>query len=306
MAEIHAIVLTLDEAQHIARCIESVRSICATVLVVDSGSKDGTVEIARALGATVIVNPWVNYSTQFNYGIAAMGDKSGWLMRIDADEYMTPQSVASAKAFLDTLSTDVAGVLVRRQIVFLGRRIRWGGVEPNWQLRLWRAGRGSCEQRWMDEHILVEGEVVKAGIEMIDENLNSLDWWTAKHNRYASREVIDILASRGLLPNNQALARHGASGQAIARRFIKERIYNRLPGGLRSTAYFFYRYVVRLGFLDGRAGYFFHVLQGFWYRTLVDAKVAEVEDFAALADVPISEAVRIKTGFDPALSSKEG
>jgi len=300
LAEIHAIILTLNEAQHISRCIESIRAICKTILVVDSGSTDDTVEIARSLGAAVVVHPWLNYATQFNHGITAMVGHSGWLMRIDADEYMTLESAASAMALLDKAPTEVSGILVRRQIIFLGRRIRWGGVEPNWQLRLWRAGQGACEQRWMDEHIMVSGRVIKSDIDIVDENLNSLDWWTTKHNQYASREVIDILSSRGLFLNNDDINLSNASRQAIVKRFIKDNLYNRLPAGLRSIMYFAYRYFFRLGFLDGRSGYFFHILQGFWYRTLVDAKASEVESFAATAGVSIGEAVRIKTGFDPA------
>lgn len=304
MTYIHAIILTLDEEKHIHRCIESIRPVCTAILVVDSGSKDKTCEIARSLGATVIVNPWVNYATQFNHGIAALGNREGWLLRIDADEYMSERSASKLRALLDGMPAGVDGLLVQRQIVFMGRRIKWGSVEPNWQLRIWRAGHGACESRWMDEHIVVEGSVRKTDIELVDENLNSLDWWTSKHNKYASREVIDILSSRGSLGVATDLAQHGASPQAKLKRFIKNSIYNRLPGGARSLAYLFYRYVLRLGFLDGKPGYYFHVLQGFWYRTLVDAKLSEIELIARTSGVSIADAVRIATSIDPLAATK--
>jgi glycosyltransferase involved in cell wall biosynthesis len=299
MVEIHAIILTLDEEKHIARCIESIRGHCASILVVDSGSKDRTREIAAGLGAEVIENPWINYATQINKAIAACEGKTGWLMRIDADEYLPAASAAGLRALLEQQPPDVAGVVIRRQIVFLGRRIRWGGIEPSWQLRLWRAGHGSCEQRWMDEHIVVTGKVVRSAIDLVDENLNSLDWWTAKHNRYASREVIDILASRGLLGANMDIQRHSASMQAKLKRFVKERVYERLPGGLRPLVFFLYRYVARLGFLDARQGYYFHILQAFWYRTLIDAKLDEIMSMVQTRAVSVSEAVRLATGIDP-------
>ncbi|QQO17700.1 glycosyltransferase family 2 protein [Bradyrhizobium diazoefficiens] len=299
MTEMHAIILTLDEEKHIARCIESIRDQCASILVVDSGSKDRTREIAMGLGAEVIENPWINYATQTNKAIAACAGKTGWLMRIDADEYLTPASAAGLHELLERQPRDVGGIVVRRQIVFLGRRIKWGAIEPSWQLRLWRAGQGSCEQRWMDEHIVVTGKVVRSTIDLVDENLNSLDWWTSKHNRYASREVIDILASRGLLGGNMDIQRHSASWQAKLKRFVKERVYEKLPGGVRPLLFFLYRYLVRLGFLDGKQGYYFHILQGFWYRTLIDAKLDEIMALAKRHGIPVSEAVRLATGFDP-------
>lgn len=302
MVEIHAIILTLDEEKHIARCIKSIRDHCASILVLDSGSKDRTKEIAAGLGAEVIESPWINYATQINKAIAACAGKTGWLMRIDADEYLPAASAAGLRALLGRQPLDVAGVVVRRQIVFLGRRIRWGGIEPSWQLRLWRAGHGSCEQRWMDEHIVVTGKVVRSAIDMVDENLNSLDWWTAKHNRYASREVIDILASRGLLSENMDIQRNSASLQAKIKRLAKERVYEKLPGGLRPLVFFLYRYVARLGFLDARQGYYFHILQAFWYRTLIDAKLEEIMSLAQMRAIPVSEAVRLATGIDPSIS----
>lgn len=299
-ASIHAIVLTLNEEKHISRCLQSIRDVASSITVIDSGSTDQTLAIAREFGAEVVINKWINYSTQLNFGIDHLSGRRGWLFRIDADEYITAQSAASLHALLDAIKVEIDGIMVQRQIVFLGRRIRWGGIEPNWQLRLWRAGRGRCERRWMDEHIVVHGEITKSTIELVDENLNSMDWWTAKHNHYASREAIDILASRGLLSLNENIEWSRASPQAKLRRLIKEKFYNRMPGGFRSMAYVIYRYVLRLGFLDGEPGYYFHFLQGFWYRTLVDAKLKEIVTDAKKSDRALAEVILRKTGIDVA------
>jgi hypothetical protein len=115
--------------------------------------------------------------------------------------------------------------------------------------------------------------------ELIDDNLNSLTWWTDKHNKYASREAVDLLnLEYGFMPHDSVASLRGGN-QAGVKRWLKEVVYARLPGGFRAFAYFFYRYVIRLGFLDGKAGTAFHFLQGFWYRYLVDAKLAEVKRY---------------------------
>lgn len=297
--QVHAIILTFNEELHIARGIESLGQACASVTVVDSGSSDQTVEIATRLGAHVLQNKWVNYSTQMNFAIDALKGKGGWLLRIDADEILDPDSSQSITAAVNSASAaGVNGFLVQRRIQFMGRRMKHGGIEPSWQLRLWRNGLGRCEQRWMDEHIAVQGKVSQSGVVISDINLNSLTWWTNKHNSYASREALDILIEKYKLSPKENSDVSGLSHQAKLKRTIKTKVYNILPKGLRSLLYFVFRYVFRLGFLDGKPGWYFHVLQGFWYRTLVDAKVMEIEACAADRAVSIPQAITICTGLD--------
>jgi glycosyltransferase involved in cell wall biosynthesis len=296
---IHAIILTLNEERHIRRCIESILPVCDSILVVDSGSSDQTCAIAKGLGATVVFNPWKNYATQLNHGIDLLRDKTGWLLRIDADEVFDSGPEVRPCDLIAKLDPAVTGLAVMRRIYFMGKRIRFGGIEPSWQLRLWRNGAGRCEQRWMDEHVRVSGVVQKSDIVLSDINLNSLNWWTSKHNGYAVREAIDVLNKvHQFLPQDESAA-GTASFQAEARRFLKEKFYLKLPAGFRSVAYFFYRYVVRLGFLDGRAGYYFHLLQGLWYRSLVDATVLEIEMHAKATGKPIVDAIFDLTGKKP-------
>ena len=299
MTEIHAIILTLNEEQHLRRCIESLEGQCTSITVIDSGSTDNTVAIARAHGAAVLFNPWVNYATQLNFGINALSSSGGWVLRIDADEIVDPNSIETLIEAVNAGSEHYDGLLVNRRLHFQGRRMRYGAVEPSWQLRLWRNGSGRCEARWMDEHILVNGAVGKSQVVLSDINLNSLTWWTAKHNNYASREAIDILNHRHGIFSTEKLDKGGTSDQARTRRFLKENIYVKLPSGVRALAYFLYRYILRGGFRDGSPGYYFHILQGLWYRTLVDAKVREIESYAIEKRVPLTQAVRECTGLDP-------
>lgn len=294
---IHAIILTLDEEQHIARCISSIREQCATITLVDSGSKDRTAEIARDFGADVVINPFVTHAGQVNFAIDHLAPRGGWLFRIDADEVLDPDSKCTLASAVGSAEDATDGLLIQRRIHFLGRRIRHGAIEPSWQLRLWRNGRGCCEQRWMDEHVMVAGGVARSGVVTADINLNSLTWWTAKHNSYASREAIEVLNARHRFLPKRALT-GTASPQAKTKRWIKENLYARLPAGTRAALYFWYRYLIRLGFLDGPEGYYFHTLQGRWYRTLVDAKVAEIEKCAEAKGIDISTAIRECTGID--------
>lgn len=292
------VVLALNEAQHIERCLNSIEPVADLTVVVDSGSTDRTVALAEERGARVLQHRFVNHAAQFNWALTQLDASTRWVLRIDADEVLTPLLRDEIAARLPELGDDIDGVIVRRRIVFQGREIKHGGAGGVKVLRLFRYGRGRCEQRWMDEHIHVPGRTVLFDGVLLDNNLNSLSWWTDKHNDYASREAVDLLnLDFNFMPYDSVAARAGRS-QAAAKRWVKENVYARLPAGLRALAYFFYRYVVRLGFLDGRIGTSFHVLQGFWYRYLVDQKAAEVKRHMKRTGVDAPAAIRAILGFE--------
>lgn len=291
------IILTLNEERHIARAIGSVRAIASQIIVVDSGSTDRTVEIAESLGATVWTNPWRNHATQFNWALDQLPADTGWVMRLDADEIVSSDLADEVAALLPRLDPATTGLTVGRRIAFMGRPIRHGGLFPIRVLRVFRHGAGRCENRWMDEHIRTQGNVVALKDEILDDNLNSLTWWIAKHNSYASREVVDMLnLEHGFMPHDSVAGL--AAGEAGIKRWLKESAYIRLPGGFRAFLYFFYRYVLRLGFLDGREGFAFHVLQGLWYRFLVDAKLYEVRAYMTRTGSDVPTAIRDVLGID--------
>lgn len=273
-----AIILTFNEEEHIERCIRSLDGIAERVCIVDSLSSDRTVELAQALGAEVIQNPWKNYATQFQHGIDSFGIQSPWTMRIDADEYLEPELQAAMRDWFAAPQPGVNALYLRRKIVFLGRPIRHGFFYPAMMLRIWRSGEGRIEQRWMDEHIVLDAPVpATLPGDLADHNLNDLTWWVAKHNGYATREVYDMveIMERSRVKKDAGMA--AMTGQAARKRFLKEQVYARLPTMMRASFYFFYRYILGRGFLDGKAGFFFHFLQAFWYRTLVEAKLYELE-----------------------------
>jgi glycosyltransferase involved in cell wall biosynthesis len=273
------IILSFNEERHIERAILSVRSFARQVFVVDSFSTDRTVELARGLGAQVVTHEFVNQARQLQWALERLPLAAPWVMRLDADEIVSTELAQEIAAALPSLAPDVSGVNLRRRHIFMGRWVRHGGRYPLVLLRLWRRGQGAVEDRWMDEHMVVTGgRTVTLANDFADENLSDLSAFTEKHNRYATREAIDVLNRRlDLFPRDVALTTHGASRQAYVKRVIKERIYNRLPFTVSAPLLFIWRYIVRLGFLDGRTGLVYHFLQGYWYRFLVGAKVQELE-----------------------------
>lgn len=279
MTTLAVLILTHNEERHIARAIASVRGFASQIFVIDSFSHDRTVAAAEAAGARVLQHEWTNYSQQFQWGMDNAPICADWIMRLDADEIVEADLAAVIAARLPTLGPDVAGINLKRKHIFLGRWIRHGGRYPLLLLRIWRRGQGRIEDRWMDEHIVVSGgRTITLDGGFSDWNLNDLTFFTAKHNGYATREAIDVLNERyGLFARDESLSSRSASRQAAAKRWLKERVYNRLPFWAGPLGYFLYRYIGQLGFLDGRPGLIYHLLQGGWYRFLVAAKITEYE-----------------------------
>lgn len=280
MADVSVIILTFNEEKHIARCLTSLQLFTDRIFIVDSYSTDRTVEIARSMGAVVVQNPWVNYATQFNFGIANTPFQTTWLMRMDADEYVLPELANEINQKLAALPSDVSGIHVKRRVMFFDRWMRHGAYYPIWLMRLWRRGQGLCEELWMDEHIKLSesngqpARTIQFEHDLVDHNLNNLTWWTQKHNLYAIREVIDLLNIKYNFDNVERVEPNLFGPQDQRTRYLKMK-YASLPLFTRPILYFLYRYVIRLGFLDGRPGLIWHFLQGLWYRFLVDAKLFE-------------------------------
>lgn len=295
------VILTHNEAVHLERALASVAKIATETFVIDSGSTDATVEIARRMGAQVLTNPFVTQAQQFLWALDNAPITAGWVMRLDADEIIEPDLAAEIAARLATLAPDITGVNLKRKHVFMGRWIRHGGRYPLTLLRIWRRGKARIEQRWMDEHMLLtEGRAVTFEGGFADVNLNDLTFFTDKHNKYATREAIDILNQRyGLFARDEALNAGNASEAASGKRLLKEGLYNRLPFWVGPSGYFLYRFIFQLGFLDGREGLIYHGLQGWWYRFLVGAKVEELD--RALRPLPDTaarvEALSRLTGY---------
>lgn len=292
------VILTCNEELHIERAISSVKDFASHILVVDSGSTDHTIELAEAAGAIVLRNPWQNYATQMNWAFARVPKNTEWIMRLDADEVVSKELSTEVLERMPMLSDEIAGVYVARRMKFMGGEIRRGGLFPIRVLRFVRYKRGFCESRWMDEHLICDGPTIDFSGELVDDNLKPLSWWVEKHNSYASREVVDLLNLEfGFFPH-ETIGSLGTGKQDHFKRWIKEKVYARIPLGLRAGAYFFYRFFIRFGFLDTIEGRRFHVLQGFWYRYLVDVKLQEVRTEMDREGVNVVAAIKRVLGID--------
>lgn len=253
---IAAIILTFNEEINLEKCLKSIEGLTNEVFIVDSYSTDKTLEIAKKYGTKIVQHPFKNQAEQFNWALDSLDIKSEWILKLDADEEILPELKEEILQTLPRITQEITGFFMKRRVYFMGRWIKHGTYYPIWFLRLFRKGKARSEQRTMDEHIvLLEGKTGRLKNDFVDDNKKDLTWWTDKHNNYALREAVAVLA--GDLGIN------------------RKKFYYKLPLFFRAAAYFCYRYFFRYGFLDGKEGLIFHFLQAFWYRFLIDAKIYE-------------------------------
>ena len=278
MLDLSVIILTYNEEIHIRRCLENVNQFATKVYVIDCYSTDRTVDIATELGAEVVKHKWPgNQAEQFNWALNTVNIDTQWILRLDADEYLMPELIQELYHKLSNLTNEVTGVIFNRRHIFMGKWMK-RGIYPVKLLRLFRTGKGVCEQRLMDEHIqLLEGQSVEFEHDFCDHNLNDLSWFCHKHVNYAIREAVDLLDIELDLTGAAQTDEHKQiSTQALQKR-MKKHQYAKQPLFWRSFAYFCYRYFLKRACLDGKIGFIWTFLQGWWYRTLVDAKIYEIK-----------------------------
>ncbi len=270
MTPVSVIVLTFNSAATIGATLDSLQGLTDDVHVVDSGSTDETKQIVAAKGASLAEHPFENYGAQRNWAIANLPLAHPWQLHLDADERLTPELKAEIAALLaKPVDESIGGFYVPRLVHFHGRALRHGGMYPIYHMRLFRTGRGRCEARKYDQHFQADGRTEKLAHPMIDDIRLSLSEWTTRHNRWADAEVDEILN-----PGGEGVIAAG-SGDPVAEKRRARGWYYRAPLFLRAFLLFHYRYFVRLGFLDGKEGLIFYVLQTLWFRFLVDAKLYE-------------------------------
>lgn len=297
--DLTVIILTFNEELHIRRAIQSAAQVAKEIIIVDSYSSDRTLEIAREMNARILQNPFVNQALQFQWAMENGQVNTSWTMRMDADEYLTPELIHEIGTRLPSLEPGISGIVLKRQVHFMGQWIRHGGYYPIHLLRIWRTGHAIIEQRWMDEHtMLTQGESITFKYDFVDDNLNSLTWWTEKHNHYATREAIDILNQKyQFLDTGHVSGELSTTKQAGVKRWYKNNLYLRMPLFLRAFFYFQYRYWIKLGFLDGKKGLVWHFLQAFWYRFLVDAKIMQIEWWARAENKSVQAIIEEKFNY---------
>jgi len=267
---ISIVFLTFNSEKNIIPSLEAAFKVSDDVHAVDSYSNDRTIEILKERGVHVVTHPFENYGAQRNWAIDNLPLKYAWELHLDADEVMSDDLVAELNALKPNLGEEIDGYFLPRQPAFLGRLIFHGAMFPIWHMRLFRHGKGRCEDRKYDQHFFVTGKTAQLRSPMVDHVCDSLSEWVVRHNRWADAEVEEQLArltTGRIVPS--------LAGNPVEQKRFWRGIYDRLPLFVRPFLLFFYRYVLRLGFLDGVEGFIFFVLKDFWFRFLIDAKMFE-------------------------------
>ncbi len=273
MIDVTMVILTKNEEVNLPDCLESCKGFAKRIVIVDSGSDDRTVEIAKEYGADVYVHPFENYARQFNWGLDNTDITTKWAFRLDADERLTPALCAELEELTELHKDDnVNGITMEAWLYFLGRKIKHGCHNKR-KLMLFKTGIGRIEDRKMDEHtILSEGVSISCKERFIHYDFKNMTHWINKMNWYATREMQDYIEySEG---KNAEISKNDDSAISGTRK-KKFGLYYKFPMFMRSWLLFVYYYIFRLGFLDGREGFVYHYMYHRWYRTLVDAKILE-------------------------------
>jgi glycosyltransferase involved in cell wall biosynthesis len=287
-----AIILTGNEEHNLSKCLDSIVNYVDQIIIVDCFSTDKTKEIASEYTDLFYQNKWINYSKQYIWAINNTPIRNEWILRIDADERWTNDGFVELSDIIETDRAD--GVYVKMKIFFMDRWIRHGGNYPNYFLRVYKRNNGVMEDRWMDEHIKVDGRSFVSSIDVIEANYDrqrDISLWTNKHNGYSTRESVEILIQKYRIGDVETIAQL-LGGKTERKRWLKENIYFCLPLFVRPFLYYVYRYIFKLGFLDGKEGFIYHYLHAFWYRFLVDVKVCQLERNAKVDNICIKLAIK--------------
>ncbi len=262
---ISVLILTYNEEIHLDHCLRSVVDWADEVVVVDSFSTDGTADIARRWGVRFVEHEFAYPALQKNWALENLPFRNEWLLLLDADERV-PDSLA--REIADIVDRDGAGkdgYWMRYRLIFFGKWIRHCGWYPTWILRLVRHRKARFEDRLVDEHPVVGGTTGRTENDLLHVNLHGMTDWIAKHNRYSTANA--AIAAQTAGESASGIKPQFFGSQAERKRFIKERIWPRLPG--RAIVFFVYMYVFRLGFLDGVHGLVFCIMHGIFQEFTV-------------------------------------
>lgn len=329
-APVSLIILTYNEEVNIGHTLESVKGWVGEIIIVDSYSTDETLEICRKYTDKIYQHPFQNQAQQFNWALDNVPIAYEWVMRLDSDEMVTPELARELCEFFTTTNREIkhkaldaearvvrsneleagseglgingrgldgiTGIYLKRRVYFMGRWMKHGDYYPMWFLRLFHKGKGRYEEITEEHIVLSEGRAIRLKNDFIDYNRKGLTFWVDKHNNWSIGEMLDTMAAMGEAQMPDGTVKPSLFGTQEQRtRWLKTKIYARAPLFLRALLYFSYRYVLRLGFLDGTEGLVFHFMQGFWYRFLVDAKIYEAKKFG----LQMAQTKREYTGTKP-------
>jgi len=254
-AMIDVLIITYNEALNLPPCLQSLSGWVNRVYVVDSGSTDGTQDIARSFDAEVVHHDWPGYAAQRNWALDTLPFESDWTLVLDADEVVTDQLRSEIEAIVSRPVDEVPenGFYINRLTYFLGKPIRHCGYFPAWNMRLFKRGRGRYENRSVHEHVIIDNPVGYIRAYLLHNDRRGLEHFYAKHNRYSSLEAAELF--RDIVGLNRGPDSANLTRQTRHRRWLKRNVIRRLP--LPGVWRFVYMYILQLGFLDGSTGFQF-------------------------------------------------
>ena len=281
--DVTTIILTYNEELHIRRCLENVCPFSKKVYVIDSPSTDHTADICREFeNVEVVVHKYPgNQASQFNWALDNVVIDTEWILRVDADEYLLPELVEELQQKLPNMPRDVTGIELKRRHIFMGKWMKHG-IYPVIMMRMCRTGYGRYADRLMDEHmVLNNGRCIMLNNDFCDHSLINISDYCRKHLDYAQREAAVVLdemyglSSDNIVKGMSDLRPDESLGKQAEDKHKSKSKYNELPLFWRSFAYFLFRYFIKGGFIDGKEGFIFAFIQGWWFRTMVDVKLLE-------------------------------
>ncbi|WP_432713559.1 glycosyltransferase [Pedobacter sp.] len=275
--EFSFIILTFNEAIHLPRLLNSIAALDAETFVLDSGSTDQTLQICEAHQICTAYHPFVNHPQQWDQALNTFPIKTPWIIGLDADQVVSPELCIQLLAFKNKDHLQLDGIYFNRKNIYKGKWIKYGGYYPKYLLKMFRYQVGYSDlNENMDHKFQVPGQTTiwKNG-HLVEENLkeNNFKFWIEKHNRYS-----DLMATEEIeRMHHQRIQsiKPNLFGSPNERNAWMKRLWWQLPLYIRPFLYFIYRMIVQRGILEGKTGIFFHIMQGLWFRLVVDIKIEE-------------------------------
>lgn len=306
MIPVTLLVTTRNEAANIERCLRSAHLFIDQIFVIDSDSEDDTVSASRQYAEVVNlpyehgkIIPWI-----YQWGLDNLPIRNDWVMILEADQRLTPQLKQELEGLFSKADIPENGFYVRRQQVFRGKALRFGGYGSKFMLKLFRREAGELDPEETDTRVYVKGRVGRLKAPIIEENRkeDEIIFYLQKHLRYAEVFAREELQRRenGFKWKQQPRL-FGAPDQRVL--WLKQMFFG-LPLYVRPFIYFFYRYVILLGFLDGKQGAIFHFLQAFWFRLVWDIRLEELRAGRKQNRAEARKAP--ESGVDPSVSTLGG
>jgi glycosyltransferase involved in cell wall biosynthesis len=301
MPKLSVVILTYNEERNIVKCLSSLSGLSCDCFIVDSGSTDRTIELARPFQVRVVDHKFTTHTAQWQWALDKLPLQTEWVLGLDADQSLSDglkneiQGLFDGQHRVHSLES-VDGLYLNRAHIYRGRFIRHGGCYPKYLLKLFRRTSVYLDPiaDLLDHHFYVRGRTGKLEHDLVEENRKEwkISFWTQKHVRYAELVAEEEYKSAGKGPVDGKFI-GGSPDQRIV---ALKKAWRNMPLYVRPICYFVYRYFIRLGFLDGKEGFIFHFLHAFWFRLLVDINLDELRrDLADLEQDTLLGTVREPT-----------